>query len=170
MFVGPRFYPSLASACRRVRCPYASIWSLTRGVSARTATLMNIRRNFSNIALWCHLALAVIAAFVVVVLALSLIGVSPEGLGMGLFLLIYSLIVPGLLLAFVAIAFTLISPSKNLLPATLLLLLVGVIAEYGENPNLSLVLIMIYIATVAWAWKTKEHSSSEAEQSRNTSM
>jgi hypothetical protein len=124
---------------------------------------MKIRKNISNIALWCHTVLAVFAAFAFVVLTLAFIGVSPEGLGMGLFLLISSFLIPGLLIGFVAIVFTLISPSGNLLPATLLLVLVGVTTEFENASILSSFLILIYIATVAWAWKTRPRLSKKSE-------
>ena len=124
---------------------------------------MNIRRNASNIALWCHLVLAAFAAFALVMLTLALLGVSPEGLGMGLFLMLYFLVFPGLLLVLITVVLTLISPSKNIFPATLLLLLVGVTTELEDATYLSLLLILVYIASVAWAWITREHSSTEAE-------
>lgn len=124
---------------------------------------MKKRRNFSRIALWCHSALAVFATFSLIVLGLALLGVSPEGLGMGLFLMFYFLLIPGLILGLAAIAFTVISPSNSLLAATLLLLLVGVTTELENTSNLSLFLILGYIASVVWAWKTTGRSSTDAE-------
>jgi hypothetical protein len=106
-------------------------------------------RNFGALALALH-ALLVMVPFTLLVMYVPVIlgGASGEGAGMGVFLLLYFLGIPMVLIAVAATVLSMHSPKPGLLLPTVLLWL-GVVVVGGSESSQAIVLFSIaYIAAV----------------------
>ena len=109
--------------------------------------------NLNVLALLFHTLFALVPLVLLVMFVPVVMGESSgEGAGMGVFLLVYFLGIPLLLLAAAATVFSIRCARPELLPPTLLLWLGVVVAGLSENSLVIVLFSVAYMAAVLRAW------------------